>query len=109
MQGNDVITAGLMKINLDTYGSGSVKSECWEFVFRVEMPELRYCWWEWNGIQSNLEEKKKTTIKVTGYVDGGETGGESERRVKDPFNLYKTLPLLKAHLLLVQGLNLPSK
>lgn len=50
MQGNDVVTAGLMKINLDTYGSGSVKSECWEFVFRVEMPELRYCWWEWNGI-----------------------------------------------------------
>lgn len=58
MQGNDVVTAGLMKINLDTYGSGSVKSECWEFVFGVEMPELRYCWWEWNGIQSNLEEKK---------------------------------------------------
>lgn len=50
MQGNDVVTAGLMKINLDTYGSGSVKSECWEFVFGVQMPELRYCWWEWNGI-----------------------------------------------------------
>lgn len=31
--GNDVLIAGL-KISLDTYGSGSVKSESWEFVIQ---------------------------------------------------------------------------
>lgn len=34
MQGNDVLTVWLKKINLDTYGCGSVKPESWEFVIQ---------------------------------------------------------------------------
>lgn len=44
-----MVTAGLKKTNLETCGNGSVKSESWEFVIRVDFPELGYCWWEWNG------------------------------------------------------------
>lgn len=34
MQGNDVVTAGFKKINLDTYGNGTVKPDCWEFIIQ---------------------------------------------------------------------------
>lgn len=34
MQGNDVVTGGFKKINLNMYGHGNVKPDCWEFVFQ---------------------------------------------------------------------------
>lgn len=33
MQKDDVVTAGLKKINLDSYGSGTVKPESWQFCY----------------------------------------------------------------------------
>lgn len=34
MQGNDVVITGFKKINVDTYGNGNVKPDCWEFVIQ---------------------------------------------------------------------------
>lgn len=34
MKGNDVVITGFKKINMDTYGNGSVKPDCWEFIIQ---------------------------------------------------------------------------